>query len=249
VLGHGKIQPDFDGPMPQATSALAIGILSFAVPQYFVMLIMLFFYLLDCLYTERKDRSILFWKSMPVSDTATVLSKLLTALVVVPVGVYVLTLITDLIVGAIMLAAVPGASEIWDTLAWLKFRAAMIPALLLLMLWYSPIAAYLLLLSAWARRSVFLWVSLPPLVLMLIENRATGTHYVATFLQYRLAGIWRFIASGEDFSAWHNGMPDFASLLQTATRAAMDADLWLGVLAAALLTFAAIRIRRYRDDT
>jgi ABC-2 type transport system permease protein len=150
-----------------------------------------------------------------------------------------------------MTLSVQGGGAIWDTIAWLKFRAAMIPGLLLVLLWYSPIAAFLLLLSAWARRNVFLWVSLPPLLLILIEDRSLGTHYVATFLQYRRAGIWHYFGSGKEFSAWHDGMPGFASLFQTvgATRAVMDADLWLGVAAAALLTFAAIRIRRYRDDT
>jgi ABC-2 type transport system permease protein len=127
----------------------------------------------------------------------------------------------------------------------------MIPGLLVLLLWYTPIAAYLLLLSAWARRNVFLWASLPPLVLMLVENRATGTHYVSTFLQYRVSGVWKYFGSGRGFDDWDTGMPTLAALIQHvgATRAWMNADLWLGVLIAALLTFAAIRIRRYRDDT
>jgi len=251
VFGHGHMYYDGDVQIPHSQAALAIGILSFTVPQFLVMLVVLFFYLQDCLYTERKDRSILFWKSMPVSDTATVLSKLLTALVVVPVGLFLLTLVTDLIVAGIMAISVPGAADIWDTGAWLKFRAAMIPGLALVLLWYSPIAAYLLLLSAWARRNVFLWVSLPPVVLLILENRVTGTHYIGTFLQYRVAGIWHYFGTGSGFSDWGRGIPEIGSLFETigATRAAMDADLWLGILAAALLTFAAVRIRHYRDDT
>ena len=35
-------------------------------------------------YDERKDRSVLFWKSLPVSDRDTVLSKAVSALVVAP---------------------------------------------------------------------------------------------------------------------------------------------------------------------
>ncbi|MFX8664616.1 hypothetical protein ABTM59_19265, partial [Acinetobacter baumannii] len=81
--------------------------------------------LLDCLYMERKDRSILFWKSMPVSDGATVVSKLLTALVVAPLGVYVLSLVTNLLFSGILLTRlsiyhVPGAEGLWDTVVWLK---------------------------------------------------------------------------------------------------------------------------------
>jgi ABC-2 type transport system permease protein len=176
---------------------------------------------------------------------------LLTALVVVPIGVFLLSLVTDVIVGSIMMATVRGASAIWDTGAWLKFRVAMIPGLALVLLWYAPIAAYLLLISAWARRNVFLWASLPPVLLMIVEDRSTGTHYIATFLHYRLAGIWRYFGSGRGFDDWNNGMPALGALLEHvgATRVLMNADLWLGVLMAAVLTFAAIRIRRYRDDT
>ena len=43
-----------------------------------VMLFMVWFYLMDTLHADRKDRSVLFWKSLPLSDTTTVLSKLFT---------------------------------------------------------------------------------------------------------------------------------------------------------------------------
>ena len=42
------------------------------------------FYSLDSLYAERKDKSILFWRSMPATDAETVISKLLTAAIVIP---------------------------------------------------------------------------------------------------------------------------------------------------------------------
>ena len=58
------------------------------------MVIVVFFYLLDSLLAERKDRSILFWKSLPVSDTEVVLSKLATALVVAPVFVLLVSSVT-----------------------------------------------------------------------------------------------------------------------------------------------------------
>jgi len=61
-----------------------------SMPLSLVTLIVLSFYLLDCLYAERKDRSILFWKSLPVSDNLTVLSKLLVALLVVARAVNIL---------------------------------------------------------------------------------------------------------------------------------------------------------------
>jgi ABC-2 type transport system permease protein len=251
VLGHGNVHFDFTTPRLTTQAIFAMAVLSFTVPQFLVMLVMLFFYLIDCLYTERKDRSILFWKSMPVSDTATVLSKLVVALVVVPIGVFVLTILTDLVVALVVGVGVSGGFQFWDTGTWIKLRAAMLPGLFIVMLWYAPIFGYLLLVSAWARRNVFLWAALPPFLLMLIENRAFGTGYVATFLQYRLAGVWRhFGGDSIDPDNWDRAL-NIGSMFEAvgATRALTDADLWIGLLAAALLVFGAIRIRRYRDDT
>jgi ABC-2 type transport system permease protein len=80
-----------------------------AVPQYLVMVIVLSFYLLDCLYAERKDRSILFWKSLPVSDADTVISKLLVGVVLVPFGVYLTAMVSGVLFQSIWLSALlPG---------------------------------------------------------------------------------------------------------------------------------------------
>jgi ABC-2 type transport system permease protein len=54
------------------------------------------FIALDCLYAERKDRSILFWKSLPVSDGLTVLSKFLVIVAVAPLGIFLLAAVSDL---------------------------------------------------------------------------------------------------------------------------------------------------------
>jgi len=51
---------------------------------FFGMSILVFFYSLDSLYAERKDKSILFWRSLPITDAETVISKALTAGVAIP---------------------------------------------------------------------------------------------------------------------------------------------------------------------
>ncbi|NBO74848.1 MAG: hypothetical protein EBV29_09455, partial [Gammaproteobacteria bacterium] len=86
----------------------AVWVSSLILPLIVVGLTVLFFYLLDALYAERKDRSILFWKSMPVSDTATVLSKAFTALVVVPVWIWLLSLVMGLLVFVVVALKVGG---------------------------------------------------------------------------------------------------------------------------------------------
>lgn len=231
-----------------------------AMPQFIVMTIVLNFYLLDCLYLERKDRSILFWKSMPVSDGATVGSKLLTALVVVPLGVYALTLLTNLVLSGIWIGhassgGMPATAEVSTTVVWLKVEALMLVALCASILWYAPLAAYLLLVSAWARRNVFLWAILPPIIAMLIERVSTGTHYVGELIEYRTWGHLDSLNLEHSVNhAVHEGHREIVSLPGVfdginMSQLLLNIDLWLGLAVAAGFVFAAARIRRYRDDT
>lgn len=216
-------------------------------PHYLVMMVVLFFYLLDCLYSERRDRSILFWKSMPVSDTATVLSKLMVAAVIVPLGVFVVALVTDLLVSVIWAVHIGAeqAAALWDTATWLRVHAFALVALIMSVLWYLPVMAYLLLVSAWAKRNVFLWAVLPPLVIVLIESVALDTDFAMTFLGYRLDGVMDQLSPT---AGSLNGFPDFFRDF-SAMRLLTNADLWLGIVVAAGLVYAAIYVRRYRDDT
>jgi ABC-2 type transport system permease protein len=151
------------------------------------------FYSLDCLYGERRDRSILFWKSLPVSDTIAVLSKTVVPLVILPLLGFAIVVVTV----AIMLplnAVVLGRSGI--TFAQLWGRLALVPSaegllyhlVTVHMLWYAPLYAWLLLVSAWARRAPLLWAFLPPLLLGAFEKITFHTLYFAHMLQYRFMG-------------------------------------------------------------
>src|SRR5712671_6718356 len=209
------------------------------LPQYLVMAIVLNFYRLDCLYVERKDRSILFWKSMPVSDAATVASKLLTALVVVPLGVYLLTVVTNLLFSVILitrgsLGGAPGLSA-WDTVVWLKAEALVLYGVIVSAFWYAPMAAYLVLVSAWARRSVFLWATLPPLFAIIVERLAFGTHYVTGLIEYRTWGIWKAINPGHSLERTmthgDHHILSLAGVFDTLNVSGpfLNIDLWLGL--------------------
>jgi ABC-2 type transport system permease protein len=227
------------------------------VPQLLVLLIILPFYLLDCLYAERKDRSILFWKSLPVSDAQTVLSKLIVALAVVPLGVYALTIVTDIAASAILALRFGNSTMMrtllhWDTGLWLQTQRFILGALVMVMLWYAPIAAYLLLVSAWAKRNVMLWAILPPLLAFIAERIALHTNFVGRLLAYRLNGVWGGIAIGRHVS----GKTD-ASVAEAALSTGQlnpfavlqNIDLWLGLFAAALLVWLTIRIRRHQTES
>jgi ABC-2 type transport system permease protein len=227
--------------------------LLFTTLLFALMSVVIFFYLADCLYAERKDRSILFWKSLPVSDSATVLSKLLVALVVVPLGLYLLSLVTNLLAFGILYARlhdspVLGHATGWDTGTWLRLNGVLLLDVLILSLWYAPIAAYQMLMSAWVRSSVFVWTILPPLVLVVGERLFFGTWHLGGLLGERLginlSGVMRDRPSLA-------GAPGTEGLLTkiNAGGLLMTPDLWIGVAIAAALLFAAIRIRRYRDDS
>jgi len=255
---------DFEGAPDFADTANRIGaftlmIWAHTVPQYLVMLIVATFYLLDCLYSERKDRSILFWKSLPVSDATTVLSKFLVGLVVLPLLVYVLAMLSGVLFEAIWSMRVSGGSLPdlavgWNTVAWLKVQGLMLYGLVVSILWFAPVAALVVLISAWARKNPFLWALLPPLIAMFAEKAAFGTRYVAALLSYRtFSGIWSVLGINPTppEEVHHGRVVSLADLFDNVEmgKAFLNIDLWLGLAVAAALLVAAIRIRRYRDDT
>jgi ABC-2 type transport system permease protein len=228
------------------------------VPQYLVMSIVATFYLMDCLYTERRDRSILFWKSLPVSDSMTVISKLLVGLVLLPLGVYLLSMLGGVLFQAIWsmrvaAGSLPYIAEGWNTFAWLKVQGLMLYGLIICMLWFAPLAAALVLISAWVRKNVFLWTTLPPVIAIIVERVAFGTHYVKNLLEYRSWGIWSALGVNPTppGGVHHGRVVSLADLFDNVEmgKAFLNVDLWLGLAVAAALVFAAVRIRRYRDDT
>ena len=212
-------------------STLMFGLL---VPQLLAGLVVVFFYLLDGLFTERRDRSILFWKSLPVSDTKTVLSKLFVALVAMPLWIWALSLLVGLVVFGVLAAKVsntPAAAlGTWHGEDWLVLQATLLGKLAVKALWYLPVAGWLLLVSVLAKRAPFLWATLPFLVLSLAERIALGTNVMGALVAQRLFGFREEVSLMREFS-----------LLASP-------DLWVGVAIGAALVYAAIRVRQRSDD-
>jgi ABC-2 type transport system permease protein len=253
----GKV--NFDSPLaalPEQRRALfGVFMALAAVPQYITLGIVMLVYAGDCLYTERKDRSILFWKSMPVSNTLTVISKLLVVMAIVPLGVYFVSAITTLLMSGIHVVRAwqnHTGDVFWDAGTWLRIQWVSLVAIVAAVLWFAPITALLLLVSAWARRSVWLWVFLPPVILIMMERIALGSSHVWDILWYRLGGV--FTHSGVSYPAFDSAAGQHPTLnLLFANIDPLpvfgNVDLWLGLCVAALLIVATIRIRQYRDDT
>jgi ABC-2 type transport system permease protein len=203
------------------------------------------FYCLDALHGERQDRSILFWKSLPVSDLIAVLAKAAIPLAVVPIVVFVVIVVTQLVMmllGNAVLLAHGVAATTFAQLPLFQHALILLYGLATLALWHAPIYGWLLLVSAFARRAAFLWAVLPPVALAIVERLAFGTRYVSSQLLYRLGGS--FV---EAFSVnWHTsgGILTFANL--TPLRFLSTPGLWIGLAVAAALLFGAMRLRRYR---
>ncbi|HTT06358.1 MAG TPA: hypothetical protein VMF64_13845 [Steroidobacteraceae bacterium] len=260
VATVGRIQ-FYQGPArpAAANSPFELMLLGWGVPFYLAAGIVIVVYLLDCLYGERRDRSILFWRSMPVSDTQTVLAKLLVGLVVVPLGTYLLAAVTSLVASAILAlrhhVLVNGQlAPLWDAATWLHMQLLMLYGLTVLLLWYAPYAAYLMLASVWARRSPYAWAFVPPVLLAMFENIIFGTRYLGGVVERGFNQVLRLAFNLNRQFAYTLGdqLPTpraapanggGASVLLTSPQ------MWLGLLAAALMLLLVIRLRRYRDDS
>jgi ABC-2 type transport system permease protein len=208
------------------------------------------FYSLDALQGERRDRSILFWKSLPVSDLTTVLSKASIPLVVLPLIVFALTVPLQITMRMLSTAALlvshGDVAKEW-TLPLFQMQVGLLYVVVVLALWHAPIYCWFLLVSGWARRATFLWAVFPPLAIAAIEYIAFHTSYLGVLLKDRLFG---FTEAAFDLTD-KNGVPidaHFIPLTQLAPlRFLGSPGLWIGLLFAAGCLATAVRSRRYRE--
>ena len=206
------------------------------------------FYCLDALYGERRDRSILFWKSLPVSDRTTVLAKVAVPLAVLPLIALALSVATQLImlmVGTLVLAGTEvGPMRLWSAFSFFEGPLVMLYGLTVHVLWFAPIYGWLLLISAWAKRAAILWAVLPFLALATIEWIVFQSHYFMLLLRYRVTGAMR-----EAFSVEHGrGGGSVDRLWQLAPGNFLSTPgLWAGLAFAGVCIAAAVRLRRNRE--
>ncbi len=213
-----------------------------------------FAYLLDCLLAERRDRSILFWKSLPVSDAQTVLSKLVVAMLVVPLGVILLALLTQPVVALITWLRFELLRPYIDFslfAAWPRALAHLGALWAFTLLWFAPVAVYLMLVSVLAKRAPLVYAVGPPLVLIMGEKLILDSTHVLEFV-------------GERIFPWQSRLvhllgPDTALASNPAARRIIvephwwipfqDLKLWAGLAVAAGMLYIVVRLRQFRDDT
>jgi ABC-2 type transport system permease protein len=202
------------------------------------------FYSIDALHGERRDRSILFWKSLPVSDLTTVLSKAITPVVILPLIGFAITIamqwIMLLVSTAVLLGSGLSAVPLWSHAALLQTWLMLLYHLLTVHgLWYAPIYGWLLLVSVWARRAPFLWASLPLLAIGVVERIAFNTSHFGVMLKDRMLGGG---AGGDDFITSYLSMDPLMHF--SPTQFLSSPGLWIGLAITAAFLAAAVRLRR-----
>jgi ABC-2 type transport system permease protein len=228
----------------------------FAMPVLAIGVFVSVAYCLGALNGERRDRSILFWKSLPVSDLITILAKAGIPLLLVPLVSFAVAVVTQLAVFAIVLSVFPLVAAkahlawngipvnshtvglIWSAVPVGYITFAMLYGVLATALWHAPLYAWLLLVGGWARRMTVVWAVAPIVGLIIVERIALGTDHLGDLIQHRL-GDSVFLAFS---NLWDSKLPQMTPL-----RFVSDPGLWIGLAVAALFLGLAVLLRRYRQ--
>ena len=217
------------------------------------------FYALDALYAERKDKSILFWRSLPVTDAETVISKLATALLLIPAVAFagiIVTHLINLVVASIWVATKGGDAGImiWGSVPIFDNWAATLIVLYAIAIWMAPFLGWFLFVSAWTKRAPFMVAFLPLVLVPMIEGIFLRSAHFAEAVWGRWAQIPLFgHIDVEGF--FDDGHPRISEEMVTLLghldigKFVTHVDTWIGIVVCGLLTFAAIYVRRYRDES
>jgi ABC-2 type transport system permease protein len=205
------------------------------------------FYSLDALHGERRDRSILFWKSLPVSDVTTVLAKACIPLIILPLLTVAITVAMQWLMlflsSAVVLASGLSVATLWTNLSPFRMSWLLLYHLLTAhALWPAPIYCWLLLVSGWPRRATFLWAALPLVAIAGVEQIAFHTWHFAALVGSRLIGSAPTVASTSP-----DMFPTHPMTHITPAHFLSSPGLWIGLVLAAIFLAAAVRLRRYQE--
>ncbi|WP_233198599.1 MULTISPECIES: hypothetical protein [Luteimonas] len=247
--------------MRQLADGLYVTLFMASSWPFLVMIFVAFFYCLGALYDDRKDRSVLFWKSLPISDGATVLSKVVTAVLVIPVvatGMAIVTMLLFLIAISIA-AAAHGANPLpllWGNGSAFLLAGQLLAAIPVYAFWALPTVGWLMLCSAWARSKPFLWAVLVPLAVG-VASSMTGLLQLIGLERHWLWGnvIARMLLgtvplTGADLSRASVSGDEVTRLLSLDGVYSNFAtpSMWIGIVAGVLMLLLAVRLRRWREE-
>ncbi|WP_402720842.1 hypothetical protein [Janthinobacterium rivuli] len=240
-----------------------------AAPLFLALGFLVFFYCLSALHDDRRDRSVLFWKSLPISDAQTVLSKAAVALLVAPLIVTAAASLTSLALilvlsGVLAANGIHVFAELLATPGLYLGPLRVFGLLPVYCLWALPTVGWLLMVSSWARSKVFLWAVGVPLLLLILTvwaGKLTQTESGVEWIQMNvigrallgtLPGSW-YLFEPELLPRMHalaegsSHMTRIDVFSNSWSSLALPA-VWLGAAAGAALIYAAIRLRRWREE-
>ena len=224
------------------------------------------FYSADALYAERRDRSALFWKSLPVGEGTTVASKLAAGLLLAPMAAWLALVLTQvlLLAGATLLLGsqgLPAGELLWGAVPWADYWTGLAATTLALSLWLWPVAGWLLLVSALVPRNPLVVATVLPLLLALAERWILGTGWLAHALGQRYAvlrqgpgeAMFTYRDRGADAAdtLWHSELELHFGMgeggFEAGSLLSMPA-FWIGIVVALALAALTVAARRYRDE-
>ncbi len=229
------------------TTLGSLGSLIFLVFSFLVL-----FYLVDCLYAERKDKSILFWRSLPVSDTQAILAKLFVAAVVIPVIIWFTIIVSQVVTLAIQSISGSDNTQLFSLVDFGMYWRNLFFILLLTALWTLPLLTWILFCSSWSKRTPLIAALTIPILIMLLDNIFSVGIHLGGLIADRIPFGYSFGGGKKSFlvglaaitsSHAHNlALSEFAVFFR-------QPGLWAGLVAAAGFTALTVWVRRWRDDS
>ncbi len=265
-LNLGQLTEKMSGEeLRQVGGAIDLSLLMSAAWPLMVLAFVVFFYCLGSLYDDRKDRSVLFWKSLPLSDRDTVLSKVASAAIVAPllaIAAGVLTMFGFMVIssGIVLLHGGNPLTLLWGPASPLKVAGFLVASIPVYALWAMPTIGWLMLCSSWAKSKPFLWAIMIPVFagifvtwfdLMQLFDMQTvwfWKNIVARSLLSVTPGSWFDVANFGPIQGDGVSAVTSALTLRAMYSVLLTPQLWIGVVAGAAMIVASIRLRRWRDE-
>ncbi len=223
----------FDGLSP---FDMAPWIIPFAIPFYLMLYVCSVIYLINTLYQDRKEMSILFWQSMPVSNLQTVLSKIVAIVFVAPIF-YVLILFAMYLIAMVWLTLLGLSYDVPLVGIGYMFLAAITSLVLIYIsalvtsLWLLPSIGWLLLFSAFAKKTPLLWAGGVFILVGFFEDFLFGTQYLADWVASRTSDPNQYL------------ILEFQSIFERV----FNYDTFFGVVLGSILITGAVFMRRFTD--
>ena len=238
------VQSMKEATFEQRRAAIKAGLLVLGFPLVIALGFAILAYSLSTFFDERKDKSIIFWRSLPVSDSFTVFSKLIVALVVAPLLVIPALLFLHLVsvtAGSIYFAVsdIVPFTWAWQAYPWLDW-IRVIFSLWMQSLWSLPIITWIMLAGAYSRKPVVAAI-LPPVVVVLVEGVSLSSSVFLDSLFERVQPWSRASSFPKEYESLGVAELSDIPLLFGMT------EFWVGILVSSVFIYLTIYFRSKSD--